>query len=241
MNTLGYWIYGYQVFPTALPVSAYWAFHAFDGVERDRKVVRWWKAEDGSTKHLLNPHLRHPDFRELIEAPLVKKFAAKFFERAYVTHSKISLKEPGKNHAWLPHQDSGYKERSAEGFTVAVFLERADESNGSLQVYPGSHLKGRIPHSVAATEGDFAGQKVCTPPAIKPVTIEAEQGTVMFFSLDLVHQSPPNMGTGKRLIFFFEVEEYTGTELDDRGKIPLLLTGKITKWERAKYLLRGKI
>ena len=74
----------------------------------------------------------------------------------YHYHSKLTAKEPHDGGAWEWHQDYGYWYHNGCVFpymaSVMVALDRADRSNGCLQVLRGSHHAGRVDHGVLPGE-----------------------------------------------------------------------------------------
>src|SRR5436190_141982 len=103
-----------------------------------------FKNKEGKIRHLLFVHLNREIFLRLMLSEEVRTLVRAVFgsQRLYVSHSKISCKEAGQVLAWHPHQDNGYRlvNRAPlrKGMTVGIFLEDADESNGTLEVFPGS-------------------------------------------------------------------------------------------------------
>ena len=69
--------------------------------------------------------------------------------RFIFTHSKMSFKQVDSNGGWYPHQDNGYKSEGdiREGFAIFICLEDMSEANGCIQLFPGSHKLGLLPHS----------------------------------------------------------------------------------------------
>ena len=137
----------------------------------------------------------------------------------YVTHSKLSFKMSGLKQEWFPHQDSAYKIHNATGYTVAVLLEKCDESNGTILVYPRSHSKGKLKHKIVFAEEEKEPQiKVERMPNTTPCPINGNEGDVFFFDLDTIHSSGVNKAGGYRCILIFEVEECTKFPLEADGK-----------------------
>ena len=72
----------------------------------------------------------------------------------YHYHSKLLLKKPEVGGAWEWHQDYGYWYKNGCLYPYLascwIALDRADKSNGCMQVIKGSHLAGRIDHGIHA-------------------------------------------------------------------------------------------
>lgn len=204
--------------------------------------------KDGKTRHFLFVHLRHDIFRRLMLSEEVTALVQGVFgpQRVYVTHSKISHKESGQDLPWYPHQDNGYKLVNRvplrKGMTVGIFLEDADDRNGTLQVFPGSQKLKTLPHIFKKENNEnWAGQIVIEtlPADIEPKSIIARKGDIVIFSLDTIHQSQPNLSHGYRPLLLFEVEPYEGFPSDEHGNPPFIINGELSPGERLMCRLHG--
>src|ERR1700753_1622734 len=76
----------------------------------------------------------------------------------YHYHSKMIMKDARVGGAWAWHQDYGYWYQngvlSPMLCSASIAVDRATKENGCLQVIDGSHLLGRIDHTLT---GDQAG------------------------------------------------------------------------------------
>jgi ectoine hydroxylase-related dioxygenase (phytanoyl-CoA dioxygenase family) len=179
--------------------------------------------------HVAYPHLRAASFARLIRRPEIAAIVRSLLgdRPVYVTHSKISYKYHEADQAWLPHQDSGYKDEPREGFTICVHLEDVSEANGALQLFPGSHRLGRLPHVRVVRPGDSAPQTaVRDMPAIAPEFVGGPAGSILYFALDTIHQSPPNHVGGNRKILIFEVEPIRLLSNDEHGRPAIVINGR---------------
>ena len=112
-------------------------------------------------------------------------------------HSKLLQKEPKVGGAWEWHQDYGYWYH--DGFlypnmmSVMIPLTVANKKNGCLQVIKGSHLIGRIEHSMT---GDQKGADMSVVDEalkrLKHEYVELEPGDTLFFHGNLLHRSDNN-------------------------------------------------
>jgi phytanoyl-CoA hydroxylase len=112
-------------------------------------------------------------------------------------HTKLMQKEPKVGGAWEWHQDYGYWYH--DGFlypdmmSVMIALTHANQENGCLQVIKGSHLIGRIEHSMT---GDQKGADLnVVNEALKRlelVYVELNPGDTLFFHGNLLHRSDKN-------------------------------------------------
>jgi ectoine hydroxylase-related dioxygenase (phytanoyl-CoA dioxygenase family) len=115
----------------------------------------------------------------------------------YHYHSKMIMKDPKIGGAWTWHQDYGYWYQNGVLFpllcSASIAVDRATRENGCLQVIPGSHLMGRIDHTLS---GDQAGADMERVEKLlertEPVYCEMEPGDALFFHCNLLHRSDRN-------------------------------------------------
>ena len=115
----------------------------------------------------------------------------------YHYHSKMIMKEPKVGGAWAWHQDYGYWYQNGVLFplltSVSIAVDRATRENGCLQVLRGSHLAGRIEHTLT---GDQAGADLDRvnelAKRLELVHVEMEPGDALFFDPNLLHRSDQN-------------------------------------------------
>jgi ectoine hydroxylase len=127
----------------------------------------------------------------------------------YHYHSKLTAKEPFEGGAWEWHQDYGYWYHNGCVFpymaSVMVALDRADRSNGCLQVVRGSHLCGRIEHGVL--EGEQVGADPVRVAQIlermELVYAEMDPGDGLFFHANTLHRSDQNRSPNRRWTVLF--------------------------------------
>jgi len=207
-----------------------------------------FKNKDGKIRHLSFVHLTNDIFRRLMLSEAVAMLVRSVFgpQRVYVTHSKISHKAAGQDLSWFPHQDNGYKlvnrVELRKGMTVGIFLEDADDRNGTLQVFPGSQKLKTLPHAFRKENADdWSGQIVIedVPKHLEPKSIIARKGDIVIFSLDTIHQSQPNVSHGYRPMLLFEIEPYEGLASDERGNPPVILNGELRPGELFMCRLHG--
>lgn len=207
-----------------------------------------FKNKDGKVRHFLFVHLSHEIFRKLMLSEEIASLTRAVFgsQRLYVSHSKISHKEAGQDLPWYPHQDNGYRLVNRvplrKGMTVGIFLEDADDQNGTLQVFPGSQKLKTLPHTFKKeSDHDWSGQIVIEdlPSDLEPESIIARQGDIVIFTLDTIHQSPPNLSHGHRPLLLFEIEPYEGFSSDEYGNPPVIINGELSPGERLMCRLHG--
>lgn len=106
------------------------------------------------------------------------------------------LKPPfrGSEKPW--HQDTAYFDWTPLGGILGTWiaLDEATVENGCMQVIPGSHLEGPMPH-FHVRDCQIADQRVR---AERAVAIPLKPGGVLFFSGLLHHGTPPNTTAARR-------------------------------------------
>ncbi|MCG8306824.1 MAG: phytanoyl-CoA dioxygenase family protein [Cytophagales bacterium] len=112
-------------------------------------------------------------------------------------HTKLMQKEPKVGGAWEWHQDYGYWYH--DGFlyphmmSVMIALTTANKENGCLQVIKGSHLIGRIEHTITGDQkGSDANIVNVALKRLKHEFVELEPGDTLFFHGNLLHRSDKN-------------------------------------------------
>jgi ectoine hydroxylase-related dioxygenase (phytanoyl-CoA dioxygenase family) len=228
------------------------AAQIFDQIIREPvhdSSVQSYSNKAGRFRHLRYIHYQTDAFRRLMQSEEIDAIAGRVFrsQRMYVTHSKVSHKEVGQDLAWYPHQDNAYKLLHKlprrDGMTIAIFLEDADDRNGTIQVFPGSHKLQTLPHRLQQGEhSGGSGQLIIEAlPDIKPESVIAKKGDILIFTLDTIHQSLPNQSRGYRPVFLFEIKPYEGFPLDELGRPPIVMNGGLSPVERLIYLFAPTI
>ena len=103
------------------------------------------------------------------------------------------------------HQDSTYWGLSKSDVVTAwVALSVSNESNGAMQVVPGTHLLDQIPHKDTFSKDNLLtrGQEVAVDvdPA-KAVSINLQPGEMSLHHVRIIHGSPPNASSQRRIGF----------------------------------------
>lgn len=115
----------------------------------------------------------------------------------YHYHSKMIMKERRVGGAWTWHQDYGYWYQNGVLFpllcSASIAVDRATRENGCLQVLRGSHLAGRIEHTLAGDQAGADLERVGElSKRLELVHVEMEPGDVIFFDCNLLHRSDQN-------------------------------------------------
>lgn len=110
----------------------------------------------------------------------------------YAVQTMLYFKPPGARGQAL-HQDNFYL-RAEPGTCMAAWfaLDACDESNGCLQVVPGSHSWPLLCTTKADTSVSFTDVTVPISPDQRVEPVVMEPGDVLFFHGALVHGSYPN-------------------------------------------------
>jgi phytanoyl-CoA hydroxylase len=133
-------------------------------------------------------------------------------------------KPPGAGTELPWHQDNGYTPLDPEEYlTCWLALDDADESNGGMQLLPGSHRHGTVrhwddhernPYFRVGYDGDDPG-----------ITVSVRKGDVLVFSSLLMHRSGPNTSDRDRRAWILQycpahaTSRLSGRVLDDRLRV----------------------
>jgi hypothetical protein len=122
--------------------------------------------------------------------------SALFGELVEIFEDKLNLKLPGgSSYPWHQDWNCCWRAHTDELITCFIYLEDADESNGCLQVVPGSHCDKRIYPFKPGNR--FEVDPACVDPArVLPVPLRA--GDMIFFDPYLLHYSDLNRSQGPR-------------------------------------------
>ncbi len=125
------------------------------------------------------------------------------------------IKPPGIGGAKPWHQDASYFRVSDPHLIVGVWiaLDRATRDNGCMEVIPGSHLEGPVPH-VAAEDVNLCTIRPDRLRAADRVLIELEPGDALIFHPLLHHYTAPNRSQLRRWAVQFHYNQ-TGMEWMD--------------------------
>lgn len=103
------------------------------------------------------------------------------------------------------HQDSTYWGLSQPDVVTAwVALSESNESNGAMQVIPGTHLLDQIPHKDTFSKDNLLtrGQEVAVEvDQSKAVSINLQPGEMSLHHVRIIHGSPPNSSSKRRIGF----------------------------------------
>lgn len=141
-----------------------------------------------------------PELDQLIRGKLNDAVSELLGEPAILFKEKINFKLPG-GAGFGPHQDAPayttFKQRYH--LTIMIASDKSDIENGCLEVVPGEHKLGMLPHPNGEIEQSLV-KKWEDENKWKP--IETEAGTVLFFGSLLPHRSHKNHSNRPRRIYY---------------------------------------
>jgi hypothetical protein len=143
----------------------------------------------------LSDLIRHPRILDAVEdlyGPDLLCWSSSFFIKEEESPAFVS---------W--HQDSTYWGLSRPDVVTAwVAFTPADQSNGAMQVIPGSHLLNQIPHRDTFARHNLLtrGQEVAVEvDEGQAVRLDLRPGEMSLHHVRLVHGSPPNTSNDRRI------------------------------------------
>jgi len=118
-----------------------------------------------------------------------------------LVQSMALLKPPGTGEKrW--HQDQGVFRLTPDsvlGWWVA--LDDTDVENGCMQMWPGSHRRGVVPHHLPVPPSPAAHiyySAATVPPTTEAVAVPMKAGDALIFNVSCVHGSGPNLTDRRR-------------------------------------------
>lgn len=188
-------------------------------------TIQFEHAPDSDTVRVIEP-IHHLDARldALVRDPRLTAPVGNIIgtDRLAVWTNKLNLKRPREGSGFGWHQDSPYWVHDSDHVdllpNVMVLLDEARLDNGCFQVIAGSHRQGCLPGTDNGTQlGGFFTDPAsfCMDDA---VSMEADAGSLVFFSPHSVHGSGPNESDRPRraLILTYQPADF-----------PMLKTGAI--------------
>jgi len=140
----------------------------------------------------------------------------------YYHSSKLMCKPAngGRRKPW--HQDFAYwATMTPNQVTVWIAIDKATRENGCMQVIPGSHKRGLIPHfkleDFQIKEDGIGGENI--------VVAEMNPGDTLIFSVLTLHASDPNMSPNHRLSAIIDFDSLPAKEGSPLGSRTPLRTG----------------
>ncbi len=186
-----------------MPAGSY----TFELAKLSNTIIKW--EGDSDVVHGIEPFVHlHPTFQKYADDPRFVEIS-----RDLVGHEDIGLFTEKLNYkrarAGGPvalHQDHPYWTDSVDDLehivTIMLLLDDSDESNGCLEVVPGSHLGGVHPGKEVDGFGSFEiDDTKFDLSRLRPCPLAA--GDFVAFGPDLIHRSQPNRSEGDRRAFLY--------------------------------------
>ncbi len=125
----------------------------------DKEAAFYEDPNDPSTLKQLNRMSSDPFFEKYSSHSKWKNLAESLIgEEAHCEFPEWFNKPPNTNHPTPAHQDNYYFNLAPPNvLTMWLALDNVDDENGCLRYVPGSHLKGKRPHSVGKVLGFSQG------------------------------------------------------------------------------------
>ncbi len=124
----------------------------------------------------------------LLHKPLLDVIELLIGPNIQLHHTKLLAKPPQKGGGFPMHQDYPYFPHEKHTMlAVSIYLDDADEENGCIVVYPGSHKLGPLPCDPG---GFYLPPK--DYPVEKGVACPAKAGDALVFNYLTIHGSAPN-------------------------------------------------
>lgn len=153
-------------------------------------------------------HLLLPEVAELVRSPLLVKTVSSILGTpdVLIWSTDLVCKEPHSSGHFTPHQDSAYAGLcpADQALSAWIALTPATTENGCLRYYPGSHLRGHLPH----VEGDDSdnllafAQRITNVEDLGPdIPVPLDPGRACLHMMRTVHWSPPNSTALRRVGF----------------------------------------
>ncbi|CAH1785371.1 unnamed protein product [Owenia fusiformis] len=124
----------------------------------------------------------------------------------YHYHTKLMMKEPYTGGQFVWHQDYGYWYKNGILFpdllTAFIAIDKADKTNGCLQVLKGSHRCGRVDHILVGGQTGADLERVKQIKNVLPLLhVELQPGDALLFHSNLLHKSEANTSEFRRWAF----------------------------------------
>lgn len=205
---------------TRLPAGSY----TFELEATANTVIKW--EGDSDVVHGIEPFVHlHPTFRAYAEDPRFVELARDLVGAPEVMlfTEKLNYKRARAGGPVVLHQDHPYWIDVADDVdhlvTIMLLLDDSDETNGCLEVVPGSHRWGMQPGRATEGFGRFEmDEDTFDIGLLQPVPLAA--GDFVAFGPDLVHRSQPNRTEHDRRAFLYTYQP-TGlrTQLDNLRRL----------------------
>jgi phytanoyl-CoA hydroxylase len=195
-------------------------------VERAAFELDLGREADGRMKYRPMMHIADEDLQRVCADPRWAGLVLPLLGPDVRLYWEQSVAKPPHAHTELPwHQDNGYTPLEPEEYlTCWLALDDADASNGGMQVIPGSHTQGTLPHHDDKAKNPYFRVGFDGDDA-DGIIVSVPRGSVLLFSSLMLHRSGPNTSDRNRRAWIIQYcpaharSARTGTLLDDRLKV----------------------
>lgn len=174
-----------------------------------------------------NPHLLFRWLDGLIRSPrLLDALADLLGPNLYCLVTAFRRKEPGAGTYAAWHQDAYYLKYDPFFVTCLIAFTEQTAENGCLRVIPGSHAWDLLPHEDTDDRRNILtrSQRITVDfDASKAVPVELKAGQAMVFRDRVVHGSPANASTERRIAYLIDVVPAHAKRIGSRDTGTLLL------------------
>ena len=177
---------------------------AKDDREMDKQSFSRADGEEGSVRLSLWNHPGQGIYGAFARCESIVESMSKLFGgEVYHYHSKMIMKDAKVGGAWAWHQDYGYWYHFGvllpDIGSVMIAVDPATRENGCLQVIKGSHLMGRVEHSLTGDQAGADMERVDVAlERMEHVYCEMEPGDAVFFHGNTLHRSDQNQSDHPR-------------------------------------------
>lgn len=202
-------------------------------------------------------HKKNSAIAKIAKNKKVLDLASKLVDdKVYIYSSKVNLKAAWCGAVEYFHQDLVYwKDRGYprnDMLSAMVFLEKHDDNNAPLKIFPRTHKLGFIKHSPFINVNGLA--KYMVPPKrlnelnkkFGMYTVNADVGDVLFFHMGCVHGSGHNISGNNRTVVLSQLNTYNNIPKNveknskrfnlKRAKREYDESKRRTTWFKNKYL-----
>lgn len=174
-----------------------------EGATLHRARLTAAEAVVGSLHYAAKVHTLLTSPWELATSPRVLNLVAQLLgDNILLYNCTYIIKEPHSTGHVSWHQDLTYWGFDSDAqVSMWLALSPATRTSGCMQVIPGSHTRGQLPHQPTrdATNLLYNGQTVCTTDSRQAVACELRPGQASFHHGWTLHASAPNRSAERRI------------------------------------------
>lgn len=245
-----FWQHGYLMLEDAIPADQLSVLkHEFDQWVEESKTHdgNYGETLDGRPRFSVQPGhtAEHPGLRriaspnELSEHYLDAMRSSKavdavcdlFGPNLRFNNAKINSKLPGAGTEVKYHQDFPFELHSNDDLmTVLYFLDDVTDTNGPLEVVPGSHKGPLYDHWHNGVFTGAVSEEIATNAASQSVSCTGKAGAACLMHTRLLHGSAPNQSSNPRTLFICAYNAEDSHPVVD-NHIPSIHSGELVRGE----------